>query len=222
MATWWPQLNGWQVWGIGALLIAVFAYTNIRGLNIIAISSVIFTVIIVAPFLVLIVLGFTHWHGTPWQPFVPPGQSIWSSLNYGLAIGVWMYSGYDSMSTLAGEIEQPRRIIPRALMIAMPIIVALYFLPTLAGLAGVGEWADWTTSGGTSFVEVARRWAAPCSATSCSGRRSSATWRCIRTTSPAARARPTRWPRTGCCRGCSRRRTRSTARRTSPSCSWPA
>ena len=114
-----------------------------------------------APFLVLIVLGFTHWHGTPWQPFVPPGQSIWSSLNYGLAIGVWMYSGYDSMSTLAGEIEQPRRIIPRALMIAMPIIVALYFLPTLAGLAGVGEWADWTTSGGTSFVEVAKALGGP-------------------------------------------------------------
>jgi amino acid transporter len=161
VATWWPQLNGWEIWGIGALLIAVFAYTNIRGLNIVAISSVVFTVIIVAPFLVLIVLGFAHWHGTPWQPFVPAGQSVWSSLNYGLAIGVWMYSGYDSMSTIAGEMQEPRRIIPKALMIAMPIIVALYFLPTLAGLAGVGGWEEWTTSGGTSFVEVAKALGGP-------------------------------------------------------------
>ncbi|HUK78246.1 MAG TPA: APC family permease [Thermoleophilia bacterium] len=154
---WWPQLNGWEIWGIGALLIAVFAYTNIRGLNIIAISSVLFTIIIVAPFLVLIVLGFTHWHVGPFQPFVPHGQSIFSSLNLGLAVGVWMYSGYDSMSTIAGEMERPRFIIPRALMIAMPIIVALYVLPTLVGLAGWDHWASWgTDTGMTTFVSVAR------------------------------------------------------------------
>jgi amino acid transporter len=161
IATWWPQLNAWEIWGIGAILIAVFAYTNIRGLNIIAISSVIFTIIIVAPFLALIVLGFAHWHGSPFQPFIPPGESFMNSLNYGLAIGVWMYSGYDSMSTLAGEMENPRRIIPKALMIAMPIIVALYFLPTLAGLVGVDGWGDWATSGGTSFVEIAKSLGGP-------------------------------------------------------------
>ncbi|HTX68471.1 MAG TPA: APC family permease [Thermoleophilia bacterium] len=161
IATWWPQLNAWEIWGIGAVLIAVFAYTNIRGLNIIAISSVIFTIVIVAPFIVLIVLGFAHWHGAPFQPFMVPGQSLWSNLNYGLAIGVWMYSGYDSMSTIAGEMENPRRIIPRALMIAMPIVVALYFLPTLAGLAGVDDWSNWATTGGTSFVEVAKSLGGP-------------------------------------------------------------
>jgi len=100
---WWPQLNGWEVWAIGALLIALFSYTNIRGLNIIAMSSVLFAIVIVAPFLVMIVLGFTHWHVGPFQPFVPHGQSIFSSLNLGLAVGVWMYSGYVSMSTIAGE-----------------------------------------------------------------------------------------------------------------------
>lgn len=161
VATWWPQLNGWELWGIGAVLVAVFAYANIRGLNIIAISSLVFVVIIVAPFLVLIVLGFANWHGTPFQPFIPPGESLFSSLNYGLALGVWMYSGYDSMSTIAGEMEEPQRIIPKALMIALPITAALYFLPTLAGLAGVGDWSDWTTTGGTSFVEAAKALGGP-------------------------------------------------------------
>ncbi len=161
VANWWPQLNGWEIWGIGAVLIAVFAYTNIRGLNIIALSSVVFTVVIVAPFLVEIVLGLAKWHGSPLQPFVPHGQSIFSSLNYGLAIGVWMYSGYDSMSTIAGEVNNPRKLIPRGLMIAMPIVVALYFLPTLAGLAGVGKWDQWATTGGISFVEIAKSLGGP-------------------------------------------------------------
>ena len=161
VATWWPQLNGWELWLIGAALICLFAYTNMRGLNIIALSSVIFTVVIVAPFLVMIVLGFAHWHGSPLHPILPPGQSLGGSLNLGLAVGVWMYSGYDSMSTIAGEVNNPRRLIPRGLMIAMPIVVALYFLPTLAGLAGVGNWADWATTGGTSFVEVAKTLGGP-------------------------------------------------------------
>lgn len=161
VATWWPQLNGWELWLIGAGLVCLFAYTNIRGLDIIALSSVVFTVVIAAPFIVEIVLGFANWHGTPVQPFLPEGQSFWDSINLGLAVGVWMYSGYDSMSTVAGEIENPRRIIPRALMIAMPVIVALYFLPTLAGLAGVGDWGNWATEGGTSFVEVAKSLGGP-------------------------------------------------------------
>jgi amino acid transporter len=161
VATWWPQLSGFELWLIGAALIAVFAYTNIRGLNVIAMSSVVFTIVIVAPFLVMIVLGFAHWHGTPFMPFVPHGQSIFGSLGPGLAIGVWMYSGYDSMSTVAGEVRNPRKLIPRGLMIAMPIVVLLYFLPTLAGLAGVGNWSDWATTGGTSFVEIAKALGGP-------------------------------------------------------------
>lgn len=161
VATWWPQLSGWQIWLIGAAFIAVFAYTNIRGLNIIALSSVVFMIVIVAPFLVEIVLGFAHWHGTPLQPFLPSGESLGGSLNLGLAIGVWMYSGYDSMSTIAGEVSSPRRLIPRGLMIAMPIVVALYFLPTLAGLAGVGDWSAWATTEGMSFVEIAKSLGGP-------------------------------------------------------------
>jgi amino acid transporter len=57
---------------------------------------------------------------------------------------------------MAGEIEEPQRIIPRGLMIAVPIIVAAYVLPTIVGLAAVDGWADWATEDGTSFVEVAR------------------------------------------------------------------
>ncbi len=126
---WWPQLNGWELWLIGAALIGVFAWINIRGLDLVALSSIIFTVIIVAPFIVMTVLGFAHWHGTPLQPFLPSGETWWSSIGLGLAVGVWMYSGFDSMSTIAGEIERPRFVIPRALMISVPIIIASYLLP---------------------------------------------------------------------------------------------
>jgi amino acid transporter len=151
----WFDLGPNVTWLIGVAIITVFAYLNIRGLDVIAVSTIVMTVIIVTPFVILTVLGFAHWQGVPWQPFAYPGQSVLTSVGYALAVGMWMYSGFDSMSTLAGEVEEPRRVIPRGLMIATPIIVASYFLPTLAALGSVGNWADWNTSDYT-FVEIAR------------------------------------------------------------------
>jgi amino acid transporter len=151
----WLDMSPDLAWLLGVAIICVFAYLNIRGLNVIAVSSIVMTVIIVTPFTVVTVLGFAHWHGAPWQPFSYPGQGVLASIGYALAVGMWMYSGYDSMSVLAGEVEEPRRVIPRGLMIAMPLIFLSYFLPTLAGLAGVGRWEEWSTEGFT-FVEIAQ------------------------------------------------------------------
>ena len=153
----WLDLDPTVAWLMGVAIIAVLAYLNIRGLNVIAVSSIVMVIIILTPFVILTILGFANWHGVPWQPFAYPGQSVLTSIGYALAVGMWMYSGYDSMSVLAGEVEEPRRVIPKGLMIAMPLIVVSYFVPTLAALGGVGRWDEWTTEGGISFVEIAEQ-----------------------------------------------------------------
>jgi hypothetical protein len=38
-----------------------------------------------------------------------------------------MYSGYESMSTMAGELENPQ-VIPKATLITVPLIMAVYIL----------------------------------------------------------------------------------------------
>jgi amino acid transporter len=151
----WLDLSTNVAWLLGVAIIVVLAYLNIRGLNVIAISSIIMTIIILTPFVIMTVIGFAKWHGVPWEPFSYPGQSVLTSIGYALAVGMWMYSGYDSMSVLAGEVEEPRRVIPRGLLIAMPLVVISYFVPTLAALAGAGRWDEWTTDG-FSFVEIAK------------------------------------------------------------------
>ena len=151
----WLDLDVTTAWLIGIAIIAGLAYLNIRGLNVIALSSIVMTIVILAPCVVMTIIGFAKWQGVPWEPFSYPGQGFWTSVGYALAVGMWMYSGYDSMSVLAGEVENPRRVIPRGLMVAMPLIVISYFVPTLAALAGVGRWDEWTTEGGISFVEIA-------------------------------------------------------------------
>jgi amino acid transporter len=63
----------------------------------------------------------------------------------GLALGLWLYSGYEQLSTVAEEVENPQRAYPRALALVVPLSIAAYFLPTLAGLASAGEWQNWHT-----------------------------------------------------------------------------
>ena len=71
----------------------------------------------------------------------------------GLAIGLWLYSGYEQLSTVAEEVENPQRAYPRALAVVVPLSIAAYFLPTLAGLASAGEWQNWHTG---YFSDAAR------------------------------------------------------------------
>ncbi len=154
-----------QVWFyvICWAIIVLFTVVNIYGVQLVALGSSLFSVLIIAPFIVLIVVGLAKWQFNPLTPFTPPGVPIFGTngaFGLGLAIGVWMYSGYESMSTLSGEIRNPQKVIPRALMLVVPFIIALYVLPTVAGIAGFGHWSSWATQGGGgyfSFVEVGRK-----------------------------------------------------------------
>jgi amino acid transporter len=112
------------------------------------------------PFVALVIVGFAKGTGNPISPFLPPGTSIFAATNLGLAIMMWMYSGYESMSTLAAEVENPQRLIPRAIMIAVPIVIVTYALTTMAAImaAGKGNWVNMVSdaSAGGAAVDFVR------------------------------------------------------------------
>jgi amino acid transporter len=68
-------------------------------------------------------------------------------------LGLWLYSGYEQLSTVAEEVENPQQAYPRALALVVPLSIAAYFLPTLAGLASAGNWEQWHTG---FFSDAAR------------------------------------------------------------------
>jgi amino acid transporter len=63
----------------------------------------------------------------------------------GLALGLWLYSGYEQVSSVAEEVENPQRSYPIALAIVVPLSIATYFLPTMFSLAALGNWQQWHT-----------------------------------------------------------------------------
>ena len=147
---------------IGIGIVAVFTFINIRGLELTGWTLTIIQVLVMVPLLIFTVYGITKGTGSGFSPMLPQGESFLTSLNLGLAIMMWMYSGWESMSTLAGEIENPQRVIPRALMIGTPLVIATYFVTVwasirIANLGGPDNYLNmWTGGGGQDFVELSK------------------------------------------------------------------
>ena len=104
------------------------------------------------------ICGFLNWNSNPFVPFTADGDIMGLSgiaggdwvyyIGSGIAIGMWMYSGYESMSTVAGEVKDPQ-VIPKATLITIPLIMAVYIIPTMAGLGSLGQWENWGTEAGS-------------------------------------------------------------------------
>ena len=147
---------------IGVGIVAVFTFINIRGLDLTGWALTVIQVVVMVPLLIFTVYGIVKGAGNSFSPLLPQGESFMTSLNLGLAIMMWMYSGWESMSTLAGEIENPQKIIPKALMFGTPLVIVTYFITVWAAIRiarvdGVDNWMNmWTGGGGVDFVEAAK------------------------------------------------------------------
>jgi amino acid transporter len=153
LRVWFPQITGWKHYVISVGLVAVIAYVNVRGIQMVGKFATALELFILLPILILVVLGLLHWHHNPFVPFIPPNGPPFKVFGVGLALGIWLYSGYEQLSTVAEEVDNPQRNYPIALAIVVPLSIATYFLPTLASLAALGNWQDWHTG---YFSEAAR------------------------------------------------------------------
>ena len=138
---------------IKVAMIAFFTIINLLGIREVSKASTVFSILIVGAFAVVAVVGFANWNYNPMEPFVPEDYGILDGIGGGICICVWMYCGYECISTLAGEVKNPQ-VIPKGLLIAMPLIALTYVLPTVAGLASVGNWDSWSTDGGFDSSSV--------------------------------------------------------------------
>ena len=146
------------IFAFKAAMILFFMWVNIRGVRDVGTVTNILSIFVILAFGMIAVIGFTHWGGNPFDPItayeVESGTDWIFYIGGGIAVGLWMYSGYESMSTLAGELENPQ-VIPKATLITIPLIMATYILPTMGALSafkGAGEefsYENWGTEGDT-------------------------------------------------------------------------
>jgi amino acid transporter len=138
-----PQLTGWKHYLVAMTLIALITYINVRGIQMVGRVSTLLEIFVLVPIVVMSVMGLAKWHHNPFVPLVPPHRPLFQVFGVGLALGVWLYSGYEQLSTVAEEVENPRRSFPLALAVVVPLSMATYFLPTFASLAALDNWQLW-------------------------------------------------------------------------------
>lgn len=89
--------------------------------------------------LTVLVLAVFGTKGIPTQPIIDSFQAVDShSLFYASALMFVAYTGYGRIATLGEEVAEPRKTIPRAIILSMVVIVILYLVTALAALQVMG------------------------------------------------------------------------------------
>jgi amino acid transporter len=139
-----PGQYGWEL-----LVVVLCVAWNLRGAPSVGNGSMALFVLLLAPFAALVALGL--WRGFTLHPAVQwstaPSQA---GIATAIQVAMWNYMGWDNASTVAGEVRNPQRNYPKAMIWSTVLVAVTYLLPLGAmALAGVstarfstGDWTD--------------------------------------------------------------------------------
>jgi amino acid transporter len=136
---------------LGLSMIVGCTVWNVFGARPVGAGSMVLAVALLGPFAVLVVLALAA-HAPAQAPVshLTPVHADWLGA---LLIAMWNLMGWDNPSTIAGEVENPRRAYPLVMAAAMTLIVLIYLVPIAAvARAGINPNA-WVTGG---WVDLGR------------------------------------------------------------------
>jgi amino acid transporter len=129
------SLVGVRLAAAGAIIIAAAAsYRSVRGAS--ALQGIA-TLGKVAALVAIVVAAFLLGDGSAgaFAAGAPaPAEARWGGVGLGLVAALWAYNGMQDMLPLAGEVRDPSRSIPRALLAGTAIVVAVYLSANAAYL----------------------------------------------------------------------------------------
>lgn len=123
----------------GLLLIAILTYVNVVGLRWGALLQNVSTWTKFGAMAAFVVLGFAIGKGN-WANFRAPGVAmnlglgparLISALGVGLIAVYWAYDGWVYITWVAGEVKQPRRNVPLAMVLGLLAIAGIYLAMNL-------------------------------------------------------------------------------------------
>lgn len=138
-----PALGGGLPRVIAVLVLTVaLTYMNYRGLTIVGWAAVCLGVFSLLPFCAMGLISI---------PKLDPARWLvvdMKDVNWNLYLNTlfWNLNYWDSVSTLAGEVDNPKKTLPKALFWGMLLVVLGYFVPLLTTIGSVeldrSQWED--------------------------------------------------------------------------------
>jgi amino acid transporter len=119
----------------GLFVVVTCAALNLAGIRVVGFTSLWLFFLLSLPFALMVLLTPTHL-GTFATAAAAEPQSGAASVGMGLLgallVAMWNYMGWDNASTIAQEVERPRKTYPRAMVAAVILVSLSYILPFLA------------------------------------------------------------------------------------------
>lgn len=133
-----------------AIVIVVLAMLLlVRGARESAWVNTVMVIIKVAVLVLFIAIAFTAFNAGNFQPLLPMGAAGMSAAASRL---FFSYIGFDAASTAGEEAKNPQRDLPRAILLSMTIVTALYILVAVAAI-GAREWT-WFDGTEAALVQI--------------------------------------------------------------------
>ncbi len=151
-------------WLVAIAIICLSLFFNYLGARAVGRSALLNTFLVLSPFLIFILMGlFTPGTFANSISAIKIGLTKTPSsgaITSGLAVVLWNYCAWDNVSTFAGEVNDPQHTYPRALGLALPIVILAYSLPVLIGLGVTTSPSVWNESAGWPVIAemIGGRW----------------------------------------------------------------
>jgi amino acid transporter len=142
-------------WGTLIAVVALWVFTaiNVAGVKWGGLYSVVTTIGKIIPLLLFGVVGLAFLNFKNFGSFMAYG---WTGVTLAMAFEFWAFTGFESIVIPTEEVKNPGRTIPRAMLITMGIIIAIYVFISFA-FTGMINWAglglktgDWSGIGNLS------------------------------------------------------------------------
>jgi amino acid transporter len=148
------QMSPWFGEGNHALYAGLFvvvtcAILNLAGIRVVGLTSLWLFFLLSLPFALVVVLSPLRMGALAAEPHAAAtGTSV--TLLGAVLVAMWNYMGWDNASTIAQEVERPRRTYPKAMIAAVILVSLTYVLPFAAvyftgapasAFAEEGSWA---------------------------------------------------------------------------------
>ncbi len=128
---------------LAVVLVWTAGLLNLAGIRLVGFSSIALVAALLSPFAALVIAGLPRL-----VHFALPAGPLYhadflGALGAGLTVVIWNFSGWENLSVVAGELENPGRNYLRAIAVVLPAVVAGYLLPLGISLSGAASTADW-------------------------------------------------------------------------------
>jgi APA family basic amino acid/polyamine antiporter len=157
LTVFWPALNTSPILGAVAAIGVLWLLTlvNMRGVHTAGQLQLVATILKVIPLFAIGVFGFLAFKAEHFTPFNRSGTSPLAAISATVTLTLWAFTGLESGTVPAGDVENPERTIPRATIIGTLITATIYIVCTISVMGMIAPEELATSS--APFADAARK-----------------------------------------------------------------